>query len=75
MSKRPAEWEYDFSPNPITTRCDHRPCGQVHIADASVIAVRHIGRGTLQLHFCSRFCEQQYYIAHLRRSEGDVQPR
>jgi hypothetical protein len=61
-----AEWEFDFTPNPAITTCDH--CGQGHIAESTIVQVIHFGTTTRQFHLCSQSCKEGNYLAHLRRA-------
>lgn len=59
-----AEWEYDFSPNPNTNVCEE--CGQVHIAEASIVQKVWFIDVEIALNFCSTKCRQEYYLSRLR---------
>jgi len=64
MSQFPAEWEYNFNPNPATRTCDQ--CGQVHIADASHRKRVYVGAMEVEFYFCSAQCSYDFYLARLR---------
>jgi hypothetical protein len=65
MCERPADWEYDFSPNPNTEVCQQ--CGQVYIAEAGHQKTVYVGGETETFFYCSRYCLHEHYLDRLRR--------
>ena len=49
-------------------------CHQTIIPGLEVVAVRHIGRSTIQLTFCCEGCANRYYLDMLNRSGFEGAP-
>lgn len=52
------------------TTCDE--CKELVYVHDAIVAVKHFGLTTKQLHFCSERCGQAFYLKHLRKMEGDT---
>ncbi len=42
-------------------------CKQSVLKDLAVVTVKHLAKGTLQEHFCSEHCANQWYLERLRK--------
>ena len=72
----PQEWEYSFlpleeggmKPNDDfipTLKCEY--CRKKYFDGEGVVTVKHTGRNTIQLYFCSETCGNEFYLSSLRK--------
>lgn len=49
------------------TTCDNASCKRGPFPQSELVAVcKHTGKSTMQLHFCSETCANEYYLERLR---------